>query len=73
MRWCWREGGRCKRGAGETPKTTDAPRELTLEEEQALFDQEMAEANRLGEDAKYSKSTWVQDANENENGVDFTR
>ena len=57
----------------ETTEVLKATRELTLEEEQALFDQDMMEANRLREDAKYSRSTWVQDAKENEIGVDFTQ
>ena len=53
-------------------EVTWATRELTLEEEETLFNQEMKEANDLREDAKYSKSTWLREANENEMGVDFT-
>ena len=32
----------------------------------------MTEANKLREDAKYSKSTWLREANDNEMGLDFT-
>ena len=43
-----------------------------MEEEEALFDQEMAEANRLRDLAKDTKTTWLREANDNAMNLDFT-
>ena len=56
----------------ETPEVTGAVRELTLEEEEALFDREMEEANTLRDLAKDTKSTWLREANDNAMNLDFT-